>query len=118
MESPVLRGSTPSRRSVLPFGNGGLRQALFPANLDEILLQGHHRRDLAPKMTFQPWELRFLYNICYCPDVWVGELGRVHQREPTKFTASESLRNECGDIAAGITDEIKVDTRRGAIFVK
>ena len=56
MESPALRGSTPSRHSVLPFGNGGLRQALFPAKLDEILLQGHHRRDLAPKMTFQPSE--------------------------------------------------------------
>lgn len=43
---------------------------------------------------------------------WIDE---EHQREPTKSTASGGLKNTCGDIAAGITDETQVYTRSFSI---
>ena len=97
MELPALCGWAPSRFPVLPFGNRGLRQALLPANLDEILMQGDHCSALAPKLAFQPSELRFSRQYPLSSG-WNGE---EHQREPMKPTASGALQNECGDIAAG-----------------
>ena len=63
MELSALRDSGSGRHPVLHFGNGGLRQALLPANLDEILLQGHHGRILAPKKAFQPSKAEALKKI-------------------------------------------------------
>lgn len=74
-------------------------------------MQGYHCCVLAPRLAFQPSELRFTRQYPL-PSGWIQE---ELQRELTKPTAIEALQDECGDITAGITDDIQDYTRHSSI---